>query len=472
MPTLHPPPSNPLARIAQFLLRRRWLILLLASPFLLFPSPSTAPMLLIVPGLGLFFWITGAKPFTRTPLNPAILVLSAMMLVSLWMTYDVAISLPKIAGVILGVGAFDCVASYGARARGWWIGLAAFLIVGLGVAFAGLIGTQWAIKFDRLIPFTDQFEPRLTGLPGVEKGISPNEVAGALLWVIPVCSALALIGLMQLKNRTAPRRWLAPLNLLVWEATIFIVLVFLLCQSRTAYLALALTVLVGVFGLTWHQRRWRVGAMLALGILGALVAWSYQADPATRDASGNLQIAGSSMSFDTFNGRDQIWARAWIGIAQYPLTGMGMNTFRYRMTELDPQHPIYAGRDIAHAHNELLQAALDLGVPGLLALIGMYVIAFALLRRVWTRAAETRAPDFILRDARARRWLVLGLGGGLFAHLVYGMTDAVALGAKPGILFWMLLGLIAGLDCHSDHCHSERSAESPRIAGDPARSLP
>ena len=28
---------------------------------------------------------------------------------------------------------------------------------------------------------------------------------------------------------------------------------------------------------------------------------------------------------------------------------------------------------------------------------------------------------------------------------IYGLTDAVALGAKPGILFWMLLGLIAAL---------------------------
>jgi hypothetical protein len=41
--------------------------------------------------------------------------------------------------------------------------------------------------------------------------------------------------------------------------------------------------------------------------------------------------------------------------------------------------------------------------------------------------------------------LALGLGGGLLAHLLYGLTDAVALGAKPGVLFWMLLGLIAGL---------------------------
>jgi hypothetical protein len=40
---------------------------------------------------------------------------------------------------------------------------------------------------------------------------------------------------------------------------------------------------------------------------------------------------------------------------------------------------------------------------------------------------------------------VLGLGGGLFAHLIFGLFDAISLGAKPGIFFWMLLGLITGL---------------------------
>ena len=37
------------------------------------------------------------------------------------------------------------------------------------------------------------------------------------------------------------------------------------------------------------------------------------------------------------------------------------------------------------------------------------------------------------------------VGGALLAHLVYGLTDAVALGAKPGLVFWLVLGLIAGL---------------------------
>jgi len=33
----------------------------------------------------------------------------------------------------------------------------------------------------------------------------------------------------------------------------------------------------------------------------------------------------------------------------------------------------------------------------------------------------------------------------MLAHFIFGITDAIALGAKPGILFWMLTGLITSL---------------------------
>ena len=50
-----------------------------------------------------------------------------------------------------------------------------------------------------------------------------------------------------------------------------------------------------------------------------------------------------------------------------------------------------------------------------------------------------------LYDQGLRGVMVLGLGGGLFGHMLFGMTDAITLGAKPGIFYWMLLGLITGL---------------------------
>ena len=53
------------------------------------------------------------------------------------------------------------------------------------------------------------------------------------------------------------------------------------------------------------------------------------------------------------------------------------------------------------------------------------------------------APD------QETRYLALGLAGCLLAHAVYGLTDAVALGAKPGVILWILLGLTCGLFLHS-----------------------
>jgi VIT1/CCC1 family predicted Fe2+/Mn2+ transporter len=50
-----------------------------------------------------------------------------------------------------------------------------------------------------------------------------------------------------------------------------------------------------------------------------------------------------------------------------------------------------------------------------------------------------------IRSSGAWRFLALGLLGGLLAHFVFGIADAVALGAKPGFLFWWLLGMVFGL---------------------------
>jgi len=130
---------------------------------------------------------------------------------------------------------------------------------------------------------------------------------------------------------------------------------------------------------------------------------------------------------------------------------MGMNAFRKVMPVLYPLFTISPEVDIGHAHNEFLQAALDLGIPGLIAFLASYIGAFWMFADVWR---ATRHPSLNTGNwSLVTRSLALGLGGGLLAHLLYGLTDAVALGAKPGMLFWMLLGLIAGLHRQAhEHC--------------------
>jgi putative inorganic carbon (HCO3(-)) transporter len=90
--------------------------------------------------------------------------------------------------------------------------------------------------------------------------------------------------------------------------------------------------------------------------------------------------------------------------------------------------------DVAHSHNHLLQAALDLGVPGLIAYLSIWIVIAALLIRVYTRGSE---PQY--------RSMAGGLGAGLIAHFVFSMTDAIPLGAKVGVLFWLTLALVVSL---------------------------
>jgi len=89
--------------------------------------------------------------------------------------------------------------------------------------------------------------------------------------------------------------------------------------------------------------------------------------------------------------------------------------------------------DIAHAHNIFLQTALDVGLPGLVAYLVLLIVAGVVC---WQCARQGHGLV---------RWMALGLAAGLVGLHVYGLADAVALGAKPGVAFWMALGLIAAM---------------------------
>jgi hypothetical protein len=78
--------------------------------FLLFPSPSRLPALFVVPGPWIFAWLAGREPLPLTPLNATLLLMFWMVLVRLWATYDIAVSPPKISGMVLGMGFLFAVA--------------------------------------------------------------------------------------------------------------------------------------------------------------------------------------------------------------------------------------------------------------------------------------------------------------------------------------------------------------------------
>ncbi len=143
-------------------------------------------------------------------------------------------------------------------------------------------------------------------------------------------------------------------------------------------------------------------------------------------------------------------------LGDFPVTGIGLGTFR---SLLDVFYPLFTGSastGVNHAHNEFLQAALDLGAGGLVVLMSVYLLSFRLLLRLWSIAHDMTVSS--MRYRRDTLWgmdtssplagqfvrvMILGLSGGLLAHLLFGLLDAIVLGSKYGVIWWLLLGLIA-----------------------------
>jgi putative inorganic carbon (HCO3(-)) transporter len=202
-----------------------------------------------------------------------------------------------------------------------------------------------------------------------------------------------------------------------------------LTQSRGAFVGLAVGFVAMLACLA--RRGWGRGQGLAVAAVVAAGVWGVGRIGLAR--LGELLFGGANIEAVggiNLAGRVEIWSRAIYAIQDFPFTGMGLNTFRRVVHVLYPLFLIGPDMDIAHAHNQFLQVALDLGLPGLVAYVALWIAAIVLLVRAWR---STR--DLWLRA------VTLGLAGSFVAYFVYGLADTVALGAKPGLAFWTLLAL-------------------------------
>jgi putative inorganic carbon (HCO3(-)) transporter len=371
--------------------------------------------------------------FTWTPHDLPILLLVLLTLFSgLVLTVDPSLSLPKVYGVVLSVLVYYEVA-YGVRLKEnlnrWLIALSA---LGIGVAALGLLGTDWfSAKFLNLtkvyafIPRTIADVPR-----SIRGGFHPNGVAGTLIFLIPVY-AVQLITALKVSSRRRSRKGVLIFSL-TFLALVSTVITFLLTQSRGALLGLAIASVALFFA--W-KRCWilSLASLVGLLLLAGVLLVRFPTLLGTFDVAQAERKILSSYEF-----RLTVWHAALQVLQAFPLTGVGIGTFdlivRHLFPHLYPLSPYNLSITITHVHNELLQVAIDLGIPGFVAYVAL-LAAFA--RTAWR--AYTWTPD-----ERIKR-LILGLGAGMLAHQIFGLTDAFLLGTKPGVVMWIIMGLVTGL---------------------------
>lgn len=123
----------------------------------------------------------------RTPLNVALALLLVMALISVYATFDVEFSLPKLAGLLLGVFVFFGLVRFVGENEGRLrLAVLAFCAGGIALVPVYLLGTQWKLKLPLLGDIAGLFPVRLTGLPGAAGGFNANPVGGSVILFLPL----------------------------------------------------------------------------------------------------------------------------------------------------------------------------------------------------------------------------------------------------------------------------------------------
>ncbi|MEZ4645446.1 MAG: O-antigen ligase family protein [Chloroflexota bacterium] len=405
-------------RFAQFVIAWEWVWLLALLPVALFLHGWISLVLLLLPLLWGVRWVATRRFKPVTAYDTAVLLLAITVLISLYAVFDIALSFPKIIGVVFGIFLF-----YGAVAvtrqvkHGVWYLTAFFLLAGIGMAFVGLIGVSWTGPVAFLNRVKGVLPTAVSRIPGTIGGvINPNEMAGVLNWVAPLLIALT-IGLWRTLWAQRRQVWLLALLGMAGFATFMLIATL----SRGGVLSLGLSLLI-MLAVATRWGRWLLVVAIIAGI-----GFAFYLDLNTI-FSGDLSDSGQELGF---SGRLEIWSRAIYGLQDFPFTGMSMNGFRRVVHILYPLFLVSPDTDIVHAHNQLLQVGLDLGIPGLIAYLAIWGVSVALLWQSWH---QTNSP--------VSRALIVGLSGALAGGWFFGMLDAITLGARPGFLWWILLALI------------------------------
>lgn len=365
-------------------------------------------------------WTTG-RLTVLTPLDLPILILLAWLPVSYAVSAYPWLSLPKIYGVLLGAAFFYAVVNQVATRRDLAWAVFGLVLLCIAIAIAGLIGTDWAQSkiisasfiYDRLPHF-------IQGIPrSIAGGFARNGVGGTLTFIVPLLASFVFVRKWATTQGRPDEVWFPRL---AWLALALSLVTLALTQSRGAILG----TLVGLLAVAiWRERRfaWVIVAG-AVALIGVLLA-----------GQGNALVE-FLLRMDAHSGtlasRLEVWQRGVMMVQDFPFTGIGIGTYNNVAHALYPFFIAAPDEIVAHAHNNLLEVAVDVGIPGLVAYVALLTGFVVCAVRAYRAATDAGV-----------RALIAGLGFGMLAHQVFGLTDAFILGTKPGVLMWIYFALAA-----------------------------
>jgi len=400
---------------------------------LLWPAGTVAALCGVTSWLGLDVWRYGRAP-DRVAARP-LLVFLLVALAATWWSPAPDVSAPRLATLTLGIALAYRIATWPDVRLLARMGALALGSFGLMVSLVGLLLVQFGNeKFPGIAALAEWMRP--TWISRVAPfSVNPNGLGVAMVILCPMTLAAMI------------QRWWPPAgsgarhdvalpwpqlrgmgaSVVVTAGAFLTLLALVVSQSRSSWLGVALG-LASTAMVRWRLIRWMGVAVVVLavallvrqGVPRSVIVADDNSDVAT--SVGRLELAS----------RLEIWDRALTMVMEAPATGLGLGTFRVLVVTEAPLRWFQGDGDPAHAHNQFLQVAVDTGLPGLAAYLW---IVWSALRAC---ATAMRTPGAVSMPATAA-WVVLT------GALVFGLTDALAPGARVELGWWAVVGLALAL---------------------------
>ena len=338
-------------------------------------------------GLGGFLWLlrthlTSSWKKQRWPLGIPFLLFIVASLVAVTNAYDVSYSyksLKKLLEILIFFWVLNCVKENSLRDSLSLVLITSAMLAGLFGFYQAWVG----------------FDLNYTQLGGVT---SVNRVEGTLSTYMTFAGNLMMVGTLALGRLMFCR----PIQRWIWTSIVIIIICLLLTLTRQAWFGF----MVGLIFLVFF---WRKQLLWLLPIL-ILVVYMISPLPVQERIKG--MISGQDL---TFGMRTALWKGGWEIFKDYPLTGCG-----FRCVDLlNSQYPDPTGyvKSYRGMHNNFIQLAVDTGVLGLIAWLGIWFYFFRFLHH--------KTAD--LERNLSERWVVFGgaavglafLAGGCFESNFY-----------------------------------------------------
>lgn len=352
----------------------------------------------------------------RTPSDIPVLILTAFIPVTVWITAFPEITHIQVYRLLSGIGLFYALVNWNQTPKRLYLSINGLILSGLLLAAISPVAVEWSAKL-AFIP-VKIYQPFTILL---QDTIHPNVMAGSLVLILPFSVSWVLFAWQDIN---------IPEKILAIVSSLVMVFFLILTQSRGAWIAIFIVLIF------FPVFRWRWGWVLS--ILGILATFSIVYTIGLTKVLNALVSGGSVRGIQ---GRIEIWERAYYMIRDFPFTGIGMGSFTKVADSLYP-FTLASPGSIFHAHNLILQIGLDLGLIGLSAWIAILVIHFI-------QAWKSRLTGKTNKNARIEA-IGFALMGSTLVLMIHGTMDSVVWGmVRPAPLVWAIWGIGSSLYLHT-----------------------